>query len=72
MSEPELVPVVDDHVPINDEVFSDIQLLLGQHPTKETGTPLVVKPRRSARTTAGQQSNVHRLPQSVQITKPAA
>lgn len=54
------------------EELSDVQSLPGPSPTKETGTPLVSEPRRSVRKTAGQHSNPHRLPQSAQVTKPAA
>lgn len=57
---------------VSDEVLSDTQPLPGQEPTRETGTTLVSGPRRSVRKTAEQHSNPYRLPQSVQVTKPAA
>uniref|UniRef100_A0A3Q1EHS4 Integrase catalytic domain-containing protein n=1 Tax=Acanthochromis polyacanthus TaxID=80966 RepID=A0A3Q1EHS4_9TELE len=54
-----------------DQGLSDIQHLPGRDPTKETGTTLVFEPRRSVRKTAGQHSNLHRLPQSACVNKAA-
>uniref|UniRef100_A0A8C6SV87 Gypsy retrotransposon integrase-like protein 1 n=1 Tax=Neogobius melanostomus TaxID=47308 RepID=A0A8C6SV87_9GOBI len=72
LSDPESASdLKSDGVNDNGEGLSDVYPLPGHSPPKETGTPLVTEPRRSVRKTAGQHSNPHRLPQSVQTTKPA-
>lgn len=73
MVDSELIPEVDSDTKDDCvERLAEVQLLPNQDLTKETGTPLVAEPRRSVRKTAGQHSNPHKLPQSVQVTKPAA